>query len=161
FPRSGIAPPHPLHPLARGVEGDDTWQFPPSKKAGTVPPILPAPGRSSPPAAAPASPAGTRAPTGWSKFSSPAFSCAAVAAAVCLRWRHVKGGVFLEESGRLEVKPDVLRGHHGPVLRPRQVMRAHGVPDDDIRVLDGAPVFNVLGQSLAAGMLVGIIAGRV
>ena len=56
------------------------------------------------------------------------------------RWRgYVECGVPIEEAGWLEGEADVVAGHDRPVLGPRQVRHAEGVPEHDVGV-DQRPV---------------------
>src|SRR5581483_5297092 len=67
---------------------------------------------------------------------TPAMVLAGASVAV-VDGRHVECGVALEEPDRDEVEPAVLDRHHGPVLGPRQVGHAEGVPHHDVGPRNG------------------------
>ena len=55
-----------------------------------------------------------------------------------LRRRGIEGGVAVEEADRLEHEPCAVHGHDRPVLRPREVRQAEGVPHHDVGAVDVA-----------------------
>jgi hypothetical protein len=54
------------------------------------------------------------------------------------RGRDVQARVLPEEAKGLQHEADVVHGHHGPILNPRNVMETERVPNDDVFVLDRA-----------------------
>src|SRR3989442_515865 len=76
-------------------------------------------------------------------------------------WGHVEGGVPLEEPHGLEREPDGCNRHHRPVLRPRYVVMAERIPDNDVPIIDRAVGARPLRQAGAAGMQIGVLTGRV
>src|SRR5438309_4047478 len=77
-----------------------------------------------------------------------------------MRGRDIQCRVPVEESLRQEVKPDVLNGHHRPLLRANGVMRTHRVPEDHVLVLQLAVALDELRQTGASRVLVRVVARR-
>src|SRR5262249_62062207 len=73
----------------------------------------------------------------------------------------VERGVLVEEPEGLELEADVMDGHHGPVLRSREVVKTERVPEDDVLVLDRPPLLDPAWQPVAARVLVGVLARRI
>jgi hypothetical protein len=68
--------------------------------------------------------------------------------------------VVVEERSRLQHEASPVGRHDRPVLGPRNVVTAHGVPEHDIGVLDRAISFRPSGEPGTAGVLVRVIARR-
>ena len=71
---------------------------------------------------------------------------------------YVQCRVAIEEADRFEHKATAIHRHHRPVLRAREMRDAEGVPHDDVRTVNAAPLFDVRWQPAAARMLVRQIA---
>ena len=50
--------------------------------------------------------------------------------------RHVQGGVAFKKADRHQAEAGILDRHHRPVLGPRNMGEAKGMPDNDVGVLD-------------------------
>ena len=90
--------------------------------------------------------------------------CASVSSIHCMStgWRRkIERGVGVEESVGPEQEADRGDRHHRPVLDARDVRLAEGVPDDQVGRGDVAVGLRPAGQAVAAGVLVGIVAGRI
>jgi len=74
---------------------------------------------------------------------------------------YVEGGVSVEEAEGLEGEAGVGGGHDGPVFGAGDMVVSEDVPGDDIGVFDGAIALRPLGQTFAAGVLVGVLASGV
>jgi hypothetical protein len=75
--------------------------------------------------------------------------------------RDVEAGVAIEEADGLEHEADRGHWHHRPVLGPDDMVRAEGVPDDEIGVLERGVVLHVARQPGPARMLIRLLARRV
>ena len=84
-------------------------------------------------------------------------------------WKACELGLFWQverriarekmDGAELELMPD--RRHDGPVLGARDVVKAHGVPNDDVGVFDGAIGFGPGRQAVASFALHGVVTKQV
>src|SRR5439155_17996024 len=112
------------------------------------------------PAAPPGEDVGLTDPVGLttSAISLPPLVPVVVNVVRRVRGRYVQCRVPVEEAMRQEVKPDVLHGHHWPLLGAHCVMRTHGVPEDHVLVLQLAVALDELRQTGASRVLVRVVA---
>ena len=73
------------------------------------------------------------------------------------RW-DIQSWILPEKAEWLEMKADILRRHHGPIFRPRQVMRSHRIPKHDVRIIDRTPLEDIARKPRPSGMLIGVMA---
>src|SRR5215472_15984333 len=73
---------------------------------------------------------------GSTAVAAPGVSSMPVTRPAAMAGRHVQGRVGAEEAERPEGEVDPLNRHDRPVLGPRDVMAAEGVPQHDVGVLD-------------------------
>ena len=86
---------------------------------------------------------------GASEALLPIASRAGMTAPMARRRGYVESRVLVEEAERLQREPDLRHGHHGPVLRSRQMVEAERVPEHDILVLD-RPILRDVGRQAGA-----------
>src|SRR6185312_6009097 len=65
-----------------------------------------------------------------------AAGISSIAVPPAVRGRQVQGRAGVEEAERPEGEADPIDRHDRPVLGPRDVMAAQGVPEHDVGVLD-------------------------
>src|SRR4029077_4729456 len=90
----------------------------------------------------------------WGEWSPP---CSCSAMAVVPRRRHVESGVAVEEAEGDKREARVLDRHDRPVLRPRNVGDAEGVPQHDVGIGQGAVLLGPLRQAGGTAHLAGSV----